>query len=184
MQPTFKTIMTTNRTESELVSQQPTIDSVLRSIKDAVRAKPTALNAYGLQLWDGIRGEIEQLVAASAAPVVAPGGAIEVIAELRKEAETFRKSDKKRAAQLDRWIRALEVGPDRSFARMADPVRDYITGMSVSVDVSTGEDDAHHRYFGTVTEVMDDNGDKHGVTLLVQDAKPNFKVAAKKRVTS
>jgi len=46
--------------------------------------------------------------------------------------------------------------------------------MSVSVDVSTGDHDAEHRYFGTVTEVMDDHSDKHGVTLLVQDATPNF----------
>jgi hypothetical protein len=30
------------------------------------------------------------------------------------------------------------------------------------------------RYFGTVTEVMYDLDDKHGVTLLVQDAEPNF----------
>jgi hypothetical protein len=33
---------------------------------------------------------------------------------------------------------------------------------------------ASHRYFGTVTEVMDDIADKHGVVLLVQDAEPNF----------
>lgn len=57
---------------------------------------------------------------------------------------------------------------------MPDTLRSIIEGMSVSVDVSTGEHDAGHRYFGTVTEVMDCNGDKHGVTLLVQDAKPNF----------
>lgn len=56
--------------------------------------------------------------------------------------------------------------------------RELITGMSVSVDVSTCEDDAGHRYFGTVTEVMDDPDDKHGVTLLVQDAEPNFTPAA------
>jgi hypothetical protein len=59
-------------------------------------------------------------------------------------------------------------------ARMNDKMRAFIEGMSVSVDVSTGEHDAGHRYFGTVTEVMDDLDDKHGVTLLVQDAEPNF----------
>lgn len=53
-------------------------------------------------------------------------------------------------------------------------LRELIEGMSVSVDVSTGEDDAGHRYFGTVTEVMDAPDDKCGVTLLVQDAEPNF----------
>jgi len=55
-------------------------------------------------------------------------------------------------------------------------MRDFIEGMSVSVDVSMGEPDAGRRYFGTITEVMDDPHDKHGVTLLVQDAKPNFDV--------
>lgn len=59
-------------------------------------------------------------------------------------------------------------------SRMSDEMRDFIVGMSVSVDVSTGEADEHHRYFGTITEVMDDREDKHLVTLLVQDAKPNF----------
>jgi len=55
-----------------------------------------------------------------------------------------------------------------------DQLAALIEGMSVSVDVSTGDHDAGHRYFGTVTEVMEDAGEKHGVTLLVQDAKPNF----------
>ncbi len=57
---------------------------------------------------------------------------------------------------------------------MSESVRNLIHGMSVSVDVSTGDDDAQNRYFGTVTEVMDAPNDKHGVTLLVQDAKPTF----------
>jgi hypothetical protein len=59
--------------------------------------------------------------------------------------------------------------------RMRDEMRAFIEGMSVSVDVSTCEQDADRRYFGTVTEVMDDRFDKHGVTLLVQNAKPNWK---------
>lgn len=61
-------------------------------------------------------------------------------------------------------------------ARMSARMRDFIEGMSVSVDVSTGDHDEGHRYFGTVTEVMDAPADKHGVTLLVQDAEPNFKL--------
>lgn len=61
--------------------------------------------------------------------------------------------------------------------RMPDSVRDWLQGMSVSLDVSTCDADAGHRYMGTVTEVMDDDGDKHGVTLLVQDAEPNFAAA-------
>lgn len=60
------------------------------------------------------------------------------------------------------------------FPVMGDDMRSFIEGMSVSIDVSTCEDNACHRYFGTVTEVMDDPEDKHGVTLLVQDAVPNF----------
>lgn len=56
-----------------------------------------------------------------------------------------------------------------------DAARTAIEGMSVSVDVSTGEGDAGNRYFGTVTEIMDANSsDKHGVVLLVQDASANF----------
>lgn len=61
---------------------------------------------------------------------------------------------------------------------MPHGLREWIEGMTVSVDVSTSEDDADHRYFGTVTEVMDAPDDKHGVTLLVQDAKPNFTAQA------
>lgn len=57
---------------------------------------------------------------------------------------------------------------------MTDALRGYIRGMSVSVDVSTGDHDAGNRYFGTVTEVMDCFEDKNGVTLLVQEAEPNF----------
>jgi hypothetical protein len=58
--------------------------------------------------------------------------------------------------------------------RMIDALRDFIEGMSVSMDVSTGDHDAGHRYFGIINEVMDDDGDKNGVTLLVYDAQPNF----------
>src|ERR1700744_3866932 len=68
-------------------------------------------------------------------------------------------------------------------ASMGDAMRDFIEGMSVSVDVSTNDKDAGNRYFGTVTEVMDDPGDKHGVTLLVQDARPNFSPAAPRVVS-
>ncbi len=63
------------------------------------------------------------------------------------------------------------VEPD---GRLSDELRNMIEGMSVSVDVSTGDHDAGRRYFGTVTEVMDDISDKYGATLLVQDAEPNF----------
>jgi ribosomal protein L21E len=70
----------------------------------------------------------------------------------------------------------VEIKQTLDTATMSDEMRSYIEGMSVSVDVSTSENDAGNRYFGTVTEVMDDQDDKHGVTLLVQDAQPNFTV--------
>ncbi len=52
-----------------------------------------------------------------------------------------------------------------------------IEGMGVSVDVSTCDADAGHRYFGTVTEISELDTEKNGYILLVQDAKPNFKPA-------
>lgn len=58
-----------------------------------------------------------------------------------------------------------------------DDLADLLQDMTVSVDVSTCDEDAGNRYFGTVTEVMYSPDDKLGLTLLVQDAEPNFKVA-------
>ncbi|HFW5272576.1 TPA: DUF551 domain-containing protein [Salmonella enterica subsp. enterica serovar Bullbay] len=52
-----------------------------------------------------------------------------------------------------------------------------IEGMEVSVDISTCDADAGHRYFGTVTEISELDTAKNGYILLVQDAKPNFKQA-------
>lgn len=54
---------------------------------------------------------------------------------------------------------------------------ELIEGMEVSIDVSTCDADAGHRYFGTVTEVSELDGAKNGYILLVQDAEPNFKTA-------
>lgn len=51
-----------------------------------------------------------------------------------------------------------------------------VEGMEVSVDVSTCDADAGHRYFGTVTEVSELDTAKNGYILLVQDAEPNFDV--------
>ena len=55
-----------------------------------------------------------------------------------------------------------------------DQLADLLEGVSVSVDVSTGEHDACHRYFGTVTLVQEDLTGKHGIMLLVQNPEPNF----------
>lgn len=62
---------------------------------------------------------------------------------------------------------------------LSEELRDLITGMTVSVDVSTGEHDASNRLFGEVTEVMEYDGgsDKHKVVLLVQSPEANFKAA-------
>lgn len=58
-----------------------------------------------------------------------------------------------------------------------------IEGMEVSVDVSTCDADAGHRYFGTVTEISELDTAKNGYILLVQDAKPNFNLAVNSPVT-
>lgn len=55
-----------------------------------------------------------------------------------------------------------------------DELLELIEGMEVSVDVSTCDSDAGHRYFGTVTEISELDTAKNGYILLVQDAKPNF----------
>lgn len=70
------------------------------------------------------------------------------------------------AQAVDAWL-------DRD-GRMIDALRSFLEGMSVSMDVSTGDHDAGHRYFGIINEVMNDDADKNGVTLLVYDARPNF----------
>lgn len=49
-----------------------------------------------------------------------------------------------------------------------------IEGMFVSVDVSTGDEDAGHRLFGKVDLVQDCPGKKNNVGLLVQEVEANF----------
>lgn len=60
--------------------------------------------------------------------------------------------------------------------------RREIEGMEVSVDVDTADSVLGRRYFGTVTEVMDCDDAKHGVILLVQEAKPNWRDAERRLV--
>lgn len=50
-----------------------------------------------------------------------------------------------------------------------------LEGVEVSVDVDGLFGSDGRRLFGTVTEVMDNDG-KHGIILLVQDAEPNWTV--------
>lgn len=61
-----------------------------------------------------------------------------------------------------------------SDGRLHDHLRDLIEGMEVSIDVSTGDDDAGNRLFGTVSAVQDSGSSKHGVILLVQETEANF----------
>lgn len=85
------------------------------------------------------------------------------------------RASKERAAwkAIESKLRAL-LATATGLPAQAEDIADLVTGMSVSVDVSTGDDDAGNRYFGTVTLAQEDNEGKHGLTLLVQDAEPNF----------
>lgn len=76
-------------------------------------------------------------------------------------------------AALDAFRAAMLQGAEPVSNR--DELLGLIEGMEVSVDVSTSDTDAGHRYFGTVTEVSELDGAKNGYILLVQDAEPNFK---------
>lgn len=53
-----------------------------------------------------------------------------------------------------------------------------LIGLAISVDVSTGDDDATHRYFGKVDAVQECDGEKNWIILLVQEPKANFAIAA------
>lgn len=79
--------------------------------------------------------------------------------------------------------RAEESGYAKGIAETSAPVerdvkatlRSLLEGVEVSIDVSTCDEDAGNRLFGTVSEVMDHPPGKHGVMLLVHDQEPNFK---------
>jgi hypothetical protein len=51
---------------------------------------------------------------------------------------------------------------------------DKIMGMEVSMDVSTGEDDSHHRVYGTVYEVMLEVGGSEVDAILAIEDSRNF----------
>lgn len=81
--------------------------------------------------------------------------------------------------QLDEvgsWDNHMNTPTDKP-AINTDELLKHIEGMEVSVDVSTCDADAGHRYFGTVTEISELDTARNGYILLVQDAKPNFKPA-------
>ncbi|HGJ3201316.1 TPA: DUF551 domain-containing protein [Salmonella enterica subsp. enterica serovar Thompson] len=82
----------------------------------------------------------------------------------------------------ERIARTVRAALHHDLEKLHQPVSqayelpEIIEGMEVSVDVSTCDFDAGHRYFGTVTEVSELDTAKNGYILLVQDAKPNFDV--------
>ncbi len=55
-----------------------------------------------------------------------------------------------------------------------DSLAELIIGMEVSVDVSTGEHDIDHRYFGVIDDVVYDDCVKNRLVLLVQHPEKNF----------
>lgn len=66
------------------------------------------------------------------------------------------------AAELERQHAEIEALRAKLNAKLI--------GLQISVDVSTGDNDAGHRLFGTVTGTLDTDP----LTLLCDDAKPNF----------
>lgn len=71
---------------------------------------------------------------------------------------------------------AEQRGYQKRATEEVSALKDFVTGMSVSIDVSTGEHDAGNRLFGIVNEVQGTGGAKEDMTLLVQEPKPNFEV--------
>ena len=61
--------------------------------------------------------------------------------------------------------------------RTEQDIAALVTGMEVSIDVSTGDHDSGNRLFGVVDLVQENQGSKHGLILLVQEPKANFKEA-------
>ena len=64
-----------------------------------------------------------------------------------------------------------------ALAQPAQDVAALVEGMEVSIDVSTGDHDSGNRLFGVVDLVQENHGSKHGLILLVQEPKANFKEA-------
>jgi len=64
-----------------------------------------------------------------------------------------------------------------AYAQPEQNIAALVEGMEVSIDVSTGEHDSGNRLFGVVTLVQENQGSKHGLILLVQEPKANFKEA-------
>ncbi|HDC2633607.1 TPA: DUF551 domain-containing protein [Salmonella enterica] len=102
----------------------------------------------------------------------------ELVNELRDIAIEYHGTQQLR----ERIARTVRAALHHDLEKLNQPVSqtyklpELIEGMEVSIDVSTCDADAGHRYFGTVTEVSELDTAKNGYILLVQDAKPNFDV--------
>lgn len=109
----------------------------------------------------------------------------ELVNELRDIAIEYHGTQQLR----ERIARTVRAALHHDLEKLNQPVSqtyelpELIEGMEVSVDVSTCDFDAGHRYFGTVTEVSELDTAKNGYILLVQDAKPNFDVNGNSPVT-
>lgn len=157
-----------------------------QSVARLERGEPVAVLKYG---WGGETGHMAVYAhpaeVAAPAPVVLPepdaallNQGIELLHALSCDERNRGNCSASEGAAasayaVQRLAAALLAGVPAPAAQAVD-IADLVTGMSVSVDVSTVDDDAGNRYFGTVTVAQEDPHDKHGLTLLVQDAKPNF----------
>jgi hypothetical protein len=74
-------------------------------------------------------------------------------------------------------ITALKAALEQQPVQEPTDIAALVEGMEVSIDVSTGEHDSDSRLFGVVTLAQENQGSKHGLILLIQDAKPNFQPA-------
>ncbi|NDJ59407.1 hypothetical protein GWD52_20970 [Enterobacteriaceae bacterium 4M9] len=106
--------------------------------------------------------------------ITAPGGiSISYTADARHASDS-----RASGFAVQEYVR-LERYQDALCAPTAAPdIAKLVEGMSVSVDVSTWDADAGHRYFGTVSAVQEHSMVKNRLVLLVQDAEPNFVAAA------
>ena len=89
----------------------------------------------------------------------------------------------KEALAQEEALQALHAENERlglykdAYAQPEQNIAALVTGMEVSIDVSTGDHDSTHRLFGVVDLVQENQKSKHGLILLVQEPKANFKEA-------
>jgi hypothetical protein len=99
---------------------------------------------------------------------------------LETERDIYREHDEDGAPE---YILDAITSIQAALAQPVQPVQEptdiaaLVEGMEVSIDVSTGEHDSDNRLFGTVTLAQENQGSKHGLILLIQDAEPNFQPA-------